>query len=114
MGAVTGWRTMSDAVVSVSPSFPEHPVTGHLSSLQDAFSNGTVTSGGQTTTISGFQGGPVYDIPMVDDTVSYYLDCVNQFGPPDQLLLLTQANACPASAPQRWDSSFSVTFDSSF
>jgi hypothetical protein len=58
--------------------------------------------------------GPVYDIPMVDDTVSYYLDCVNQFGAPDQLLLLTQANACPASAPQRWDSSFNVTFDSSF
>jgi Peptidase A4 family len=80
---------------------------------QDAYTNGTVTSGGQTTTISGFQGGPVYDIPMIDDSMSYYLDCVNQFAPPGQLLLTSQANACPAAAPQHGNS-FHLTWDSSF
>jgi len=81
---------------------------------QDGYTNGTVTSDGQTTSIAGFQGGPVYDIPMVDDSLSYYLACVNQFGPPGQLLLVTQTNACPASAPQRWNGSFNVTWDGSF
>ncbi len=81
---------------------------------QDGYTNGTVTSDGQTTSIAGFQGGPVYDIPMVDDSLSYYLACVNQFGPPGQLLLVTQTNACQASAPQRWNGSFNVTWDGSF
>jgi hypothetical protein len=50
---------------------------------------------------------------MIDDSLSYYLACVNQFAPPGQLLLITQSNACPTTAPQHRDS-FSVSWDGSF
>jgi hypothetical protein len=80
--------------------------------FQTGFFNGTLTSGGKTTKIEDFQGGTVYDVSMVDDTVSYFLDCVgqNQFGP--QLLLFSNANACPTVSP--FQGSFYVTWDSSF
>ncbi len=80
---------------------------------QTSFSRGNVTSGGTSSSIQGFQGGPVYDISMIDDTDSYYLACVGQSAPPGTLLPLTQANACPTVSPSRgggfndsWDSSF--------
>ncbi|HTX10853.1 MAG TPA: G1 family glutamic endopeptidase [Solirubrobacteraceae bacterium] len=80
---------------------------------QNAFSNGTITSGGVTSGIAGFHGGTVYDIPTEDDTAGYYLDCVGQSKPPGQLLLTTNANACPTAAPVNGNS-FSDTWDSSF
>ena len=81
--------------------------------FNDAFSNGTVVSNGKTSSIAGFQAGPVYYMPMTDDSLSYYLSCPQQFGPSGQLLLLTQANACPTVPPSR-GGNFSVTWDSSF
>ncbi|HTU85200.1 MAG TPA: G1 family glutamic endopeptidase [Solirubrobacteraceae bacterium] len=80
---------------------------------QNAFSNGTVTSGGVTSSIAGFRGGTVYDVLTEDDTMSYYLDCVGQSRPPDQLLLVSNANACPTVAPVNGNS-FSDTWDTSF
>ncbi len=50
---------------------------------------------------------------MVDDSDSYYLDCVGQHGPPGQLLSTTQANACPVVSPSH-HGGFSATWDSSF
>jgi hypothetical protein len=78
-----------------------------------SFSSGDITSGGKSTNIQGFSGGPVYDIAMIDDTASYYLACVDQPAPPGSLLTTTQTNACPSATPTRsggfeesWDSSF--------
>jgi hypothetical protein len=77
------------------------------------FSSGDVTSGGVSSDIQGFHDGPVYDIAMIDDTGSYYLDCVDQPAPPGTLLTTSQTNACPSAAPspgggfeESWDSSF--------
>jgi hypothetical protein len=78
------------------------------------FSNGTLTSGGKTTDIEGFKDGPVYDIPMTDDTASYWLDCVGQesfWGGP-KLLLTSNPNSCPTVSP--YHGSFTITWDSSF
>jgi len=50
---------------------------------------------------------------MNDDSDSYYLSCPQQFAPSGQLLLTTQANACPAVPPTR-AGNFSLTWDSSF
>ena len=77
------------------------------------FSSGNVVSGGRLSDIQGFQDGPVYDISMIDDTATYYLDCVGQPSPPGTLLLLTQANACPTVAPFR-GGAFTASWDSSF
>jgi hypothetical protein len=81
--------------------------------FQTGFSNGTLTSGGKTTDIEGFRDGTVYDMAMVDDTDSYFLDCVGQtgFGRPS-LLQTSDANACPTVSP--FKGSFAVTWDSSF
>ena len=77
------------------------------------FSRGDVTSGGHSSNIQGFQDGPIYYIPMVDDSISYYLACPGQSSPPGSLLLFTNANACPAVSPfpsggfqDTWDVSF--------
>jgi hypothetical protein len=77
------------------------------------FTSGHITSGGRTTNIQGFQDGPVYDIPMIDDSLSYYLACVDQPAPPGSLLLVTDASACPVATPTRrggfeesWDAGF--------
>jgi hypothetical protein len=78
-----------------------------------SFSSADVTSGGISSSIQGFQDGPVYDIPMTDDTGSYYLDCAGQPSPPGSLLLTSQANACPAAAPYP-GGAFEVSWDSSF
>lgn len=78
-----------------------------------SFSSGNITSGGTSSNIQGFSGGPVYDMSMVDDTASYFLACVDQPAPPGTLLTTTQTNACPAASPSRsggfqesWDSGF--------
>jgi hypothetical protein len=79
------------------------------------FSNGIVTSGGKTTDIEGFKDGTVNDIPMVDDTGSYWLDCVGQpswgWGGPKPLLT-SNPNSCPTVSP--YHGTFTVTWDSSF
>jgi Peptidase A4 family len=77
------------------------------------FSRASVVSGGRFSSIAGFKDGPIYDIPMIDDSASYYLACVGQPSPPGTLLTVSQANACPTVAPfpggaflESWDSSF--------
>jgi len=80
--------------------------------FQTGFSNGALTSGGKTTNIAGFQNGTVYDVYMIDDTESYWLDCVGQTGGPGELLLASNPNACPTVSPSH--GSFTVTWDSSF
>jgi hypothetical protein len=81
--------------------------------FQTSMSNGTLTSGGKTTDIEDFKDGTVYDLSIIDDSDSYYLDCVGQggFGRP-QLLETSDANACPTVSPYR--GSFSVGWDSAF
>ena len=80
--------------------------------FQASFVNGSVTSGGKTTKIEGFQDGPVLDVAMVDDSESYFLDCVGQKGAPGQLLPSNDPNACPTVTPSK--GSFSLTWDTSF
>lgn len=59
---------------------------------------GRQVSGGTSAGIGGFQGGTVYDVQMIDDSLSCYLDCVGQLRS-GQLLLLSNANACPIVSP---------------
>jgi hypothetical protein len=77
------------------------------------FTRGMQTSGGTSGSIASFTGGPVYDVQMIDDSESYYLDCVGQRGPSGRLLLVSSANACPIVSPV-FGSDFSATWDSSF
>jgi len=77
------------------------------------FSRGDLASDGKVSSIQGFKDGPVYNIAMIDDTLSYYLACVDQPSPPGTLLTTSQTNACPAASPFRgggfeesWNSSF--------
>lgn len=80
--------------------------------FQTGFFNGALTSGGKTTTVEGFQGGTVYDVSMVDDTDSYFLDCIGQRGFGPQLLQTSNPNACPVVSPSY--GSFNVTWDSAY
>jgi hypothetical protein len=80
---------------------------------QTSFRDGDIVSSGRYSNIQGFSDGPVYDIPMNDDTDSYYLACVDQPSPPGSLLLVTDPSACPTAVPnpsggfeENWDSSF--------
>ncbi len=75
------------------------------------FESGSLTADGRSSSIGGFKGA-VYSMPMVDDSVSYYLDCPGQQGPPGQVLAFTAAN-CPAVQPS-FNGAFNVTWDSSF
>ncbi len=90
-------------------------ITPLVNFSQAGFYNGTLTSGGKTTEIEDFKDGGVYDIPMVDDSDSYFLACVGQqtwgWGGP-KLLLTSNPNACPTMSP--YHGSFNVTWDSSF
>jgi Peptidase A4 family len=79
---------------------------------QTGFFDGALTSGGKTTKIEGFRDGAVFDVPMIDDSDSYFLDCVGQRGAPIQLLQTSDPNACPTVTPSH--GRFSVTWDSSF
>ena len=80
--------------------------------FQTSFSNGSLTSGGRKTKIEGFQDGPVLDVAMIDDTDSYFLDCVGQKGGPSRLLQANDPNACPTVTPS--NGNFSVAWDASF
>lgn len=75
------------------------------------FESGSLVANGVRSSIGGFSGA-VYDIPMVDDSVSYYLDCPGQRGRAGEVLPFTAAN-CPAVPPTH-RGGFSVTWDSSF
>jgi hypothetical protein len=77
------------------------------------FSSADVVSGGRFSSSGGFQDGPVYDIPMIDDSLSYYLDCVDQPTPPGTLMSVTDTSACPTVAPFP-TGGFETTWDSSF
>jgi len=78
--------------------------------FETGFFNGTLTSGGNTTKIEGFQDGPVYDVVMIDDSASYFLDCVGQKHPGPQLLPFP--DGCPVVSPHH--GSFDATWDSAF
>jgi Peptidase A4 family len=76
------------------------------------FTRGNLVAGGTSSSIQGFNGGPVYNISMNDDTGSYYLDCVGQTQRPGTLLQVTP-NQCPVVAPHG-DGRFYALWDSSF
>ena len=78
--------------------------------FKTGFFNGALTSGGNTTKIEGFRDGPVYDVVMVDDSASYFLDCVGQKHPGPQLLPFPDGCHVVSSS----NGSFGVTWDSSF
>ena len=75
------------------------------------FESGSLVANGRRSSIGGFNGA-VDSIPMIDDSLSYYLDCPGQQGPPGQVLTFTAAN-CPA-VPPSVNGGFGVTWDSSF
>jgi hypothetical protein len=77
------------------------------------FSAGDIVSGGKYTNIQGFGDGSVYDMPMIDDSASYYLDCVGQPSPPGSLPSATSATACPTAVPDR-NGGFETTWDAGF
>jgi Peptidase A4 family len=77
------------------------------------FSAGDIVSGGKFSAIQGFKDGPVYDMPMIDDSESYYLDCVGQPSAPGSLLSVTDATACPTATPNLFGG-FETSWDSSF
>jgi hypothetical protein len=75
------------------------------------FLSGHLVANGVRSSIGGYSGD-VDTIPMVDDSISYYLDCTGQHGPPGQVLAFTAAN-CPAVPPTH-GGGFRVTWDSGF
>lgn len=85
--------------------------------FQTGFYDGTLTSGGKTTKIGGFQDGSVNDFAIIDDSLSYFLDCVGQKDVTPEVLPFNPNNAnpfeaCPAVSPV--NGAFNVVFDSSF
>ena len=115
--AATCVDASAEWIVERPAAVPPPPAPVQILPLADYgktfFSSGHVVSGGRFSSIQGFQDGPVYDIPMIDDTGSYYLDCVGQPSPPGTLLPLSQTSACPTATPfpggafeTSWDSSF--------
>ena len=75
------------------------------------FSSGSLVANGVPSSIGGYSGA-VYAMPMVDDSISYYLDCPGQQAPVGSVLAFTAAN-CPAVQPSR-RGAFSVSWDSAF
>jgi hypothetical protein len=75
------------------------------------FSSGSLVANGRRSSIGGYQGA-VYAMPMVDDSISYYLDCPGQQAPVGSVLPFTAAN-CPAVQPSR-RGGFNVAWDSGF
>jgi hypothetical protein len=78
---------------------------------QTGFSSGALVANGRLSSVGRFQGA-VYSMPMVDDSISYYLACPGQQAPVGSVLLFTAAN-CPAATPSFFGG-FSVSWDSSF
>ncbi|HEX4092884.1 MAG TPA: G1 family glutamic endopeptidase [Trebonia sp.] len=77
------------------------------------FSAGDIESNGKFTNIQGFKDGPVYDMPMQDDSTSYYLDCVDQPSPPGSLLSLSDPSSCPTATPTK-SGGFETSWDAGF
>jgi Peptidase A4 family len=77
------------------------------------FTAGDIASGGKSSNIQGFKGGSVYDMPMIDDSASYYLDCVGQPSAPGSLLSVTSTSACPTAVPNS-SGGFETTWDAGF
>jgi hypothetical protein len=77
------------------------------------FNAGDIVSGGKYSAIQGFSDGPVYDMPMIDDSTSYYLDCVDQPSRPGSLLSMTDTSACPTATPTR-SGGFETSWDAGF
>jgi hypothetical protein len=76
---------------------------------QTAFTDGTVSAGGATTSIENY-AGTVYDVAMIDDSQGYFLSCPGQRGPSGQLLVIP--TGCGLDTP--FLGGFSDTWDSSF
>ncbi len=98
------------------PAF-ELPFGAEILPLADftraTFEQGSVAvNGGRPTSIQGYSG-PVYDLAMIDDSGSYYLDCNGQPSPPGSQLLITSSTACPAVAPSPVGG-FTTTWDAPF
>jgi hypothetical protein len=104
-------------IVERPAAVPPPPAPVQVLPLADfttaSFSHASVVSGGRLSSLGGFKDGPVYDIPMIDDTGGYYLACAGQPSPPGTLLSTSQTTACPTVAPssrgafeESWDSSF--------
>jgi hypothetical protein len=115
--AATCTDSSAEWIVERPAVLPPPPAPVQILPLADfwrtSFSSADVVSGGKYSSIQGFKDGTVYDIPMTDDTDSYYLACVGQPSPPGTLLPISQANACPTVSPhpgggfgENWDSSF--------
>jgi Peptidase A4 family len=116
--ATTGSNACSDSSAEWVIERPAYePIAGLFQFVplaaynRTGFESGSLTANGKTTSIGGYNGA-VYDMPMVDDSLGYYLDCPGQHGPPVQALAFTAAN-CPVVQPF-FNGGFSVTFDSSF
>jgi hypothetical protein len=77
------------------------------------FLTGDIASGGKLTNIQNFKDGSVFDMPMIDDSASYYLDCVGQPSPPQSLLSATDATTCPTAVPSP-TGGFETTWDAGF
>jgi hypothetical protein len=78
------------------------------------FTAGDIASGnGRITNIQGFKDGDVYDMPMIDDSASYWLDCVAQPSPPGSLLSATSTSTCPTAVPNS-AGGFETTWDAGF
>jgi Peptidase A4 family len=75
------------------------------------FTSGTLVANGKRSSIGGYSGA-VYAMPMVDDSISYYLDCPGQQAPVGSVLPFTAAN-CPAVQPSP-RGGFRVAWDSAF
>jgi len=80
---------------------------------KSVFSAGDIVSGGTASNIQRFNDGPVYDMPMVDDSASYWLDCVDQPSSPGSLLSATSATSCPTAVPNS-RGGFETTWDAGF
>jgi Peptidase A4 family len=81
---------------------------------QTGFTSGSAVANGVSSTTGGFSGG-VYSIPMIDDSVSYFLDCPNQRARVGVLPFNANdiTENCPTAVPTR-SGGFSVTWDTGF
>jgi len=77
------------------------------------FNAGDIVSGGKYSPIQGFNDGPVYDMPMMDDSTTYYLDCVDQPSRPGSLLSISDTSSCPTATPTP-SGGFETSWDAGF
>lgn len=116
--ATTGSNACSDSSAEWVIERPAYePIAGLFQFVplvfygRTGFESGSLVANGRPSSIGGYNGA-VYDMPMVDDSLSYYLDCPFQQARVGSVLPFTAAN-CPAQQPN-FLGGFSVTWDSSF